>query len=359
MSVPPSGAGTTLRNKKVETMSLYEKLNFRTLEWAEDHLRILDQTRLPEEVIYLDCRSLEDVAAAIRDLRVRGAPAIGVAAGFGVVVGMNQGRPGSTKEYREKLDRVISILSNTRPTAVNLFWALKRMRKAVEKFRNEDPERLNQLLLDEAMAIHEEDKLMCEKIGEFGATLLRDGDTVLTHCNAGALATGGIGTALGIIYTATWQGKKISVFADETRPVLQGARLTVWELQQQGIEVTLICDNTAATVMKNKKIDCVIVGADRVAANGDVANKIGTYNVAILAKHHKIPFYVAAPSSSFDPAISDGTKIRIEERSASEVTDCFGKRTAPSETKVFSPAFDVTPASLVTVYITEKGTTRR
>jgi methylthioribose-1-phosphate isomerase len=227
------------------------------------------------------------------------------------------------------------------------------MRKIAGANKGEDLEKLDNILFQEAVAIHQEDQQMCEKIGELGASLLKDGDTVLTHCNAGALATGGIGTALGIIYTATWQGKRISVYADETRPVLQGARLTVWELQRQGIDVTLICDNTAATVMKNKKIDCVIVGADRIAANGDVANKIGTYNVAILASHHKIPFYVAAPSSSFDSSISHGSKIKIEERSSSEVTDCFGKRTAPIGAKVYSPAFDVTPAELVTAYITE------
>jgi methylthioribose-1-phosphate isomerase len=276
-----------------------------------------------------------------------------------VVIGMREKIHSSPEEYRERLDQVIFVLSSTRPTAVNLFWALERMKKVADRSKTEDPENLDRLLLDEALTIHEEDKLMCEKIGEFGATLLKDGDTVLTHCNAGALATGGIGTALGIIYTAAWQGKKISVYADETRPVLQGARLTLWELQQQGIDVTLICDNTAATVMKNKKIDCVIVGADRVAANGDVANKIGTYNVAILAKHHKIPFYVAAPSSSFDPNIPDGSKIVIEERAPDEVTECFGKRTAPENTKVYSPAFDVTPASLVSAYIAETGITRR
>jgi methylthioribose-1-phosphate isomerase len=205
------------------------------------------------------------------------------------------------------------------------------------------------------MHIHEEDKRMCEKIGEFGATLLKDGDTILTHCNAGALATGGIGTALGIIYTAAWQGKKISVFADETRPVLQGARLTVWELTQQGIDVTLICDNMAAFVMKRKKIDCIIVGADRIASNGDVANKIGTYNVAILANFHRIPFYVAAPSSSFDPTILNGDDITIEERGCEEVTNCFSSKIAPSGVKIYSPAFDITPAELVTAYITEKG----
>ncbi len=340
-------------------MSLADKLNFRTLEWAGDHLRILDQTRLPGQVIYLDCFTLDQVADAIRDLKVRGAPAIGVAAGFGVVVGMLENKPRSRKEYEKRLSRVLSTMGATRPTAVNLFWALDRMKRVVERNKDEDPEKLNLLLLEEAKAIHEEDKLMCEKIGEFGASLLKDGYTVLTHCNAGALATGGIGTALGTIYTATWQGKRISVFADETRPVLQGARLTVWELQQQGIDVTLICDNTAASVMKNKKIDCVIVGADRVASNGDVANKIGTYSVAILAGFHKIPVYVAAPSSSFDPAITQGSDIKIEERSSSEVTDCFGTRTAPSDAKVYSPAFDVTPAELISAYITEKGITRR
>ncbi|MCK4224299.1 MAG: S-methyl-5-thioribose-1-phosphate isomerase [candidate division Zixibacteria bacterium] len=346
-------------------MSASNKLKFKTLEWAGDHLRILDQTRLPEEVVYLDCDSLDEVATAIRDLKVRGAPAIGIAAAFGVVVGMRKS-PGSCgqsfqsrKEYEDRLNQVISTLAGTRPTAVNLFWALRRMRRVAEKNKNEDSEKISELLLQEAILIHQEDRLMCEKIGEFGASLLKDGDTILTHCNAGALATGGIGTALGIIYTASWQGKKISVYADETRPVLQGARLTVWELQQQGIDVTLICDNTAAFVMKNKKIDCVIVGADRVASNGDVANKIGTYNLAVLAHFHKIPFYVAAPSSSFDLAISDGDKIKIEERSPEEVTDCFGRRTAPLVTKVYSPAFDVTPAELVTAYITEKGVERR
>ncbi len=340
-------------------MSASNKLKFKTLEWAGDHLRILDQTRLPEETVYLDCDNLDEVATAIRDLKVRGAPAIGIAAAFGVVVGMRNQSFQSRKEYEDRLNQVISTLAGTRPTAVNLFWALKRMRRVAEKNKNEDSEKISELLLQEAILIHQEDRLMCEKIGEFGASLLKDGDTILTHCNAGALATGGIGTALGIIYTASWQGKKNSVFADETRPVLQGARLTVWELQQQGIDVTLICDNTAAFVMKNKKIDCIIVGADRVTSNGDVANKIGTYNLAVLAHFHKIPFYVAAPSSSFDLAISDGDKIKIEERSPEEVTDCFGRRTAPLVTKVYSPAFDVTPAELVTAYITEKGVERR
>ena len=340
-------------------MSLSDKLKFKTLEWAGDHLRILNQTRLPEETVYLECRTVDEIASAIKDLKVRGAPAIGVAAGFGVAVGLHKKKFKDWKELEDELGRVISILASTRPTAVNLFWALERMRKAAEKNRSESPEAISRFLLQEAIAIHEEDKLMCEKIGEFGASLLKDGDTVLTHCNAGALATGGIGTALGIIYTATWQGKRISVFSDETRPVLQGSRLTVWELQRQGIDVTLICDNTAASVMKSGKIDSVIVGADRVAVNGDVANKIGTYNVAVLAHHHDIPFYVAAPSSSFDPNISNGGEIKIEERSSEEVTDCFGKRTAPVGADVYCPAFDITPAGLVTAYVTEKGIERR
>ncbi len=336
-------------------MLMLDKLKFKTLEWTGDSLRILDQTRLPNEVTYLDCTKLEDVVSAIRNLKVRGAPAIGISAAFGVVIGINEQEFSSRHEFEQRLDHVISALANTRPTAVNLFWALERMKEVSGRSKEKDPEQVVQLLLQEAISIHEEDKWMCEKIGEFGADLLKDGDTVLTHCNAGALATGGIGTALGIIYTATWQGKRISVFADETRPVLQGARLTVWELQQQGVDVTLICDNMAAFVMKKKKIDCIIVGADRIATNGDVANKIGTYNVAILANFHKIPFYVAAPSSSFDPAISKGDDIIIEERGCEEVTDCFGSKIAPSGVKIYSPAFDITPAELVTAYITEKG----
>lgn len=340
-------------------MSMSNRLRFKTLEWTGDHLRILDQTRLPEETVYLKCNTVEELATAIKDLKVRGAPAIGIAAAFGVVIGMRRQSYIDWEKFEERLSQVISTLAGTRPTAVNLFWALERMGKVAGKNKEKNPEEIVQLLLQEALLIHQEDRLMCEKIGEFGASLLKDGNTVLTHCNAGALATGGIGTALGIIYTATWQGKKISVFADETRPVLQGARLTMWELQQQGIDVTLICDNTAASVMKNKKIDCVIVGADRVAGNGDVANKIGTYNLAILANYHKIPFYVAAPSSSFDPAISNGEDIIIEERAPEEVTDCFGRKIAPDGIKVYSPAFDVTPAELVTAYVTEKGIERR
>jgi methylthioribose-1-phosphate isomerase len=332
-----------------------KEMKFKTLEWEDGKLTILDQARLPSEIEYLNCKNLEQVAKAIKDLNIRGAPAIGIAAAFGVVLGMQNRNYKNWQEYQSRLNQVISILGNTRPTAVNLFWALDRMRKVAEINKEKNFGELNQLLLREAILIHQEDELMCKRIGEHGASLLKDGDTVLTHCNAGALATGGIGTALGIIYTAQAQGKRIKVFADETRPVLQGARLTVWELQQEGVDVTLICDNTAAYLMKKKKIDCAIVGADRVACNGDVANKIGTYSLAVLAKAHDLPFYVAAPSSSFDSAIENGEKIKIEERSSDEVTNWFGKRIAPLGTSVWSPAFDVTPAELITAYVTEEG----
>jgi len=331
------------------------KLNFNTLEWVDNRLRLLDQTRLPEELVYIDCEDHRSVALAIKTLQVRGAPAIGIAAAYGVVLGMLNKTHKSETEYKIRLEEVVTDLKRTRPTAVNLFWALERMRKLADDTKNEPSEELNQVLLKEALAIHEEDKLMCRKIGEHGATLLNDNDTVLTHCNAGALATGGIGTALGIIYTAAAQGKKIKVFADETRPVLQGARLTAWELKQQGIDFTLICDNTAAWAMRKKSINAVIVGADRIAKNLDTANKIGTYNLAVLAKSHNIPFYVAAPSSSFDPSIENGEKIKIEERSSEEVTNWGGRKIAPDQIKVFSPAFDVTPAELITAVITEKG----
>lgn len=331
------------------------KLNFKTLEWVGNKLRLLDQTRLPNELVYIDCEDHKSAASAIKTLQVRGAPAIGIAAAYGVVLGMQNRTYKNETEYKIRSEEVITDLKRTRPTAVNLFWALERMRKSVDRTKNEAPENLNQLLLKEALSIHEEDKLMCQKIGEYGAKLLKDNDTVLTHCNAGALATGGIGTALGIIYTAVSQGKNVKVFVDETRPVLQGSRLTAWELKQQGIDFTLICDNTAAWVMRKKSINAVIVGADRIARNLDTANKIGTYNLAVLAKAHNIPFYIAAPSSSFDPSIENGDKIKIEERSAEEVTNWGDKKMAPDEIKVFSPAFDVTPANLITGIITEKG----
>ena len=332
-----------------------EQMKFKTLEWKNNKLVLLDQTELPLKEVYLKLYNHKKVASAIKSLKVRGAPAIGVAAAYGVVLGMINKKHKSMWNYEKKLNQVISDLKNTRPTAYNLFWALERMKKAFEENQNEVPDKINQLLLKEAKKIHTEDQLMCKKIGQNGAKFLKDGCAVLTHCNAGALATSGTGTALSVIYIAKKQGKKIKVFVDETRPILQGARLTTWELMQEGIDTTLICDDMAGVLMKQKKIDCVIVGADRIAKNGDVANKIGTYGLAILAQAHKIPFYVAAPQSTFDKNIVNGDKIKIEQRSAKEITFWGKIRIAPKEVKVYSPAFDVTPLELITAIITDKG----
>jgi len=311
------------------------------IEWQGDaaagHLRLLDQTQLPETVAYLDCRDVESVWQAIRRLSVRGAPAIGIAAAYGCVIGAQQGRFEAAADY----------LATSRPTAVNLFWAIERMKR----LNATDPERL----LSEAKLIHAEDEQMCRRIGEHAQQLIVEGGGVLTHCNAGALATGGIGTATAGMYVAHEEGRRFHVFADETRPLLQGARLTAWELDAAGIDVTLICDDMAAQVIREKRINLVITGADRIAANGDVANKIGTYNLAILARHHDIPFYVAAPSSTFDLALGSGDQIPIEQREPDEITTGFGKRTAPAQVRTYNPAFDVTPAELITALITEKG----
>lgn len=330
-------------------------MRFKTLDWKNNKLILLDQTKLPLKEIYLKLDNHKKVAQAIKNLKVRGAPAIGVAAAYGVVLGMKSRMYKSIQEYRIRLDKVVTDLKNTRPTAYNLFWALGRMENLFKKNQNKTPNEINQLLLKEAKRIHREDQLMCKRIGQNGAKLLENGYTILTHCNAGALATSGMGTALSIIYTAKKQGKALRVFVDETRPVLQGARLTTWELLQEGIDTTLICDNMAAFLMKQKKVDCIIVGADRIAKNGDVANKIGTYNLAVLAKVHKIPFYVAAPQSTFDNNVSDGKKIKIEQRSPKEIIFCGNKRIAPKNVKVYSPAFDVTPSQLVSAIITDKG----
>lgn len=311
-----------------------------TIKWEDDRLKIIDQTKLPQELVYLECCVPEEVAEAIKTLCVRGAPAIGVAAAYGVVLGA------------DKIDETIKLLASTRPTAINLFWALQRMENCAKNHKGTG---LKEALLKEAISIHEDDKEKCYKMGQYGASLIKDGDTILTHCNAGALATGGMGTALAAIYSAKEQGKKIKVFVDETRPLLQGARLTAWELYLSGIDVTLICDNMAAVVMKEGKIDLVIVGADRIVKNGDVANKIGTYGVAVLAKEHHIPFYVVAPTSTFDLTLENGSQIPIEERGAYEVTHGFGKRTAPEGIKVYSPAFDVTPHQFIRAIITENG----
>ncbi len=321
-------------------------------------LRILDQTRLPEDVVWLELANVKDIWHAIKTLQVRGAPAIGVAAAFGIVVAaQNVKRSYSLSKMYDAVLDAAEYLATSRPTAVNLFWAIERMQKKAEAMLKEDvePEEFLQGLLSEAIKINEEDIAMCRAIGKYGATLIKDNYTILTHCNAGALATSEYGTALAPIYTAHSLGKRVKVFADETRPLLQGSRLTAWELLQAGIEVTVICDNTAAQVMREGKINCVFVGADRIAANGDAANKIGTYSVAVLAKHHKIPFYVFAPSSTFDLKIRSGDLIPIEQRSADEVIFGFGKRTAPEGVQVYSPAFDVTPASLITAIVCEKG----
>ena len=332
-----------------------------TLAWAGDAasgcLRLIDQTRLPTELVLLDCRDVPAVWEAIKVLRVRGAPAIGVAAAYGAVIGARSQGLADGSTVRRALGEAAAYLRTSRPTAVNLFWALDRMEAAAAKAIAPADEGLAVLetLLAEAHAIAQEDRAMCRAIGKNGAALLADGDGVLTHCNAGGLATADYGTALAVIFSAHEAGKQLRVFADETRPLLQGARLTTWELQRRSIPVTLICDSMAAQVMKERKVQKVIVGADRIAANGDTANKIGTYGVALLARAHSIPFYVAAPSSTFDLSISDGSMIPIEERAAREITHGFGCQTAPSGIDVYNPAFDVTPAELITGIITEKG----
>jgi len=329
----------------------------RSLEWMGDSagcLRLLDQTVLPAALTYKDCHTVEEVWEAIRSLRVRGAPAIGAAAALGVVLGMRSCQ--DPQVYPARLREVTDYLRTSRPTAVNLFWALDRMDRCLDGCPADTPptERTRRLLA-EALAICEEDRQTCRAIGLAGAALIRDGQGILTHCNTGGLATVEHGTALAVMFTAAGQGKRFQVYADETRPLLQGARLTAWELQQQGIPVTLICDNMAAQVMKEGRIQLAIVGADRIAANGDTANKIGTYGVAVLARAHGIPFYVAAPISTFDLSLSSGAGIPIEQRDPREVTHGFGKQTAPEGVAVYNPAFDVTPAELIAGIITEKG----
>ncbi|HBE76258.1 MAG TPA: S-methyl-5-thioribose-1-phosphate isomerase [Firmicutes bacterium] len=330
-------------------------MNWNTIEWRNGVLIILDQTLLPGETKYINAERYETVAEAIRRLQVRGAPAIGIAAAFGVVLGARQFR--HEPDFCGQVNRVIQKLAETRPTAVNLFWALDRQKKVVQSGKGLElkPEQIINRLEKEAITIAADDAVINRKIGEFGASLLKDGMTVLTHCNAGALATSAYGTALAAIRVAVEQGKKIAVYADETRPLLQGARLTAWELMQEGIPVTLITDNMAASVMRLGKVQAVIVGADRITANGDVANKIGTYGVAVLAKEHRIPFYVAAPLSTIDLKLKNGEEIPIEERAATEVTSFGGTVVAPAGVKVFNPAFDMTPVRYVTGIITECG----
>jgi len=331
----------------------------RTLEWvgaADGHLRLIDQTRLPREVTHVDCRDIETLHEAIRSLRVRGAPAIGVAAAYGVCLGIQSARGGDEAALYEQIAKTNRYLATSRPTAVNLFWALDRMEQKAAGYRGKaSPLGIAQRLLDEAHEIHREDDAMCRSIGRHGAELLSDGQGVLTHCNAGGLATSGYGTALALFYAAAEAGKRLHVYADETRPLLQGARLTTWELMQHDIPVTLICDSMAAQVMREGRVQAVVVGADRIAANGDTANKIGTYGLALLAAAHDVPFYVAAPSSTFDLTLPTGDWIPIENRSAQEVVHGFGARTAPEGVNVYNPAFDVTPARLIQAIICEHG----
>lgn len=329
-----------------------------TVEWVGDpqgSLRLLDQTKLPLEEIAIDCRTSEDVWEAIKSLRVRGAPAIGVAAGYGVVVGVQLLASSPRAEFDAELARVCDYLATSRPTAVNLFWALQRMRSVAESHPALSSREMLDLLLEEAREIESEDRQMCSAIGRHGSELMPAAGGVLTHCNAGGLATAGDGTALAVLFAAHKNGKQIQVYADETRPLLQGARLTAWELMRRNVPTTLICDSMAGQVMKEGRIQAVVVGADRIAANGDSANKIGTYSVAVLANAHKIPFYVAAPSSTFDLSLTSGDQIPIEQRASEEITEGLGRRTAPENVEVYNPAFDVTPARLISGIITEKG----
>ncbi|MCP9448545.1 MAG: S-methyl-5-thioribose-1-phosphate isomerase [Nitrospira sp.] len=328
----------------------------RTVEWSNGIVRLLDQSRLPESVEFLDCRDYREVADSIRSLKVRGAPAIGVTAALGIAQGAQAVEGRDYESFVGAVNRICDCLAATRPTAVNLFWAIDRMKRTIQSLEGRPITVIKQALIDEALAILEEDIQLCRAMGRHGAELIQDGQTVLTHCNAGALATAGYGTALGVIRAAWEQGKKIAVVADETRPVLQGARLTAWELMQDRIPVTLITDNMAGALMRQGKIDLCVVGADRIAANGDVANKIGTYSVAVLAKAHGIPFYVAAPYSTIDMKTKSGADIPIEQRDPSEVITVHGSRSiAPKGVSVYNPAFDVTPAEFITAIITERG----
>ena len=330
---------------------------FKTLEWTQEGVVMIDQRKLPGEELYPVFKTYQEVAQAIRDMVVRGAPAIGVAAAMGVALGAKQIQTDDVQEFEQLLGEICDTLASTRPTAVNLFWAIERMKRVFRQHvQTGDLQQVKQALEAEAVQMHAEDIALNRRMGSFGASLL--GERVLTHCNAGALATAGYGTALGVIRAAVEQGKKIQVFADETRPFLQGARLTAWELQKDKIPVTLITDNMAGYFMQQGKIDCVVVGADRIAANGDVANKIGTYSVAVLAKENNIPFYVAAPISTLDLSLPSGEHIPIEQRPSREVTHIQQSAIAPEGVQVANPAFDVTPNRYVTAIITERGVAR-
>ena len=329
-----------------------------TLEWTDSGVRFIDQTKLPAEETYVTCKTYEQVADAIRTMVVRGAPAIGVAAAMGIALGVQNSKAESGGELKREFDQICDVMGKTRPTGVNLFWAIRRMRDKFELLRVRPLPQIKQALIEEAQRMHAEDIAANQAMGRHGATLMPASGGVLTHCNAGALATCGYGTALGVIRAAVEQGKKIHVYADETRPFLQGSRLTAWELMKDGIPTTVISDNMAGAMMKQGRIGAIVVGADRVAANGDVANKIGTYTLAVLAKEHSIPFYVAAPFSTIDLEMPDGDQIPIEQRNPKEVTHMAGKAIAPEGVQVENPAFDVTPAKYVSAIVTERGIAR-
>jgi methylthioribose-1-phosphate isomerase len=329
-----------------------------TLEWTDSGVRFIDQTKLPMEETYVTCKSYVQVAEVIRNMVVRGAPAIGVAAAMGIALGVKDSKAENIAALKQEFNQICDVIGKTRPTAVNLFWAIRCMQDKFELLRVRPMAQLKQALIDEAQRMHAADIAANQAMGRQGATLMPASGGVLTHCNAGALATCGYGTALGVIRAAVEQGKKIRVFADETRPFLQGSRLTAWELMKDGIPTTVISDNMAGAMMKQGKINAIVVGADRIAANGDVANKIGTYTVAVLAKEHGIPFYVAAPFSTVDLETADGSGIPIEQRDRKEVTHLAGKQMVPDGVDIENPAFDVTPAKYVTAIVTEKGIAR-
>jgi methylthioribose-1-phosphate isomerase len=331
-----------------------------TIEWKDDAVVMIDQRKLPTAEVYVTCKTAKDVAKAIKTMVIRGAPAIGVAAAMGIALGMRRSTATGTKQFVTEFQRICDLMAGTRPTAVNLFWAIDRMKAtfADAAQRGLSVGELKVRLEDEARAIHDEDVQSCRTMGAHGASLVPESARILTHCNAGALATAGYGTALGVIRAAAEQGKRVAVLADETRPFLQGARLTAWELVKDGIDTTVITDNMAASMMRLQQVDLVVVGADRIAANGDVANKIGTYGVAVLAKEHGIPFYVVAPMSTVDLGTPDGSGIPIEERNDREVTHVGASRLTPEGARIRNPAFDVTPSRYVTAIITERGIAR-
>ena len=332
-------------------------MKYDTIRWNKDRVELIDQRLLPAKTVYVKCRTSEDMHAAIKKMKIRGAPAIGIAGAYGVYLGIRKSTAKGPAKFKKDFKKTAGYIAGSRPTARNLFWAIERMENVLENNLDKPVEKIKDRLLDEAHAILREDKRICRAIGASGRPLIKKGSRVLTHCNAGGLATGEYGTALGVIFASKKNIKR--VYADETRPVLQGARLTVWELMAEGIPTTLICDNMAASLMEKKEIDAIVVGADRIAANGDTANKIGTYSLAVAAKYHNIPFYVAAPASTFDFSIPNGKHIPIEERSADEVKYIGQECITVKKVDVKNPAFDVTPQKLITAIITEKGVIKR